>query len=235
MNKKTKLNLGMAILYLVIFVVFGIIIVNEKLTILIMPKFEEYINNNYKEISHTIEYSSLQEENNKHYLIIENTSNKNLNFKITYSNNNFITTYQEDYIEGNSIITYLEEKHSTDDYKINIEKKLNEYTKEIQDKIIDDNFLDLSIYQINKDITLDNFTIEEITNILVNSQEENLNPSTHNFTITNNQNIVESIEINNLTTEVLNNPYFYLVITDILNNNKSDFITENNITFKHLN
>ena len=236
MNQKIKLNIGMALLYLIILVSFGLIIINEKSDYLIMPKFKEYINTNYKEISHTLVYTNLKKENKDYYLIIENKNNKNLNFKITYSNNKFNTTYEEDYIKGNSIITHLEKKHSNNDYELTINKNLNEYTKEIQNKIITDNFLDLEIYQINKKLYFNNFEVEEITNQLKNSIENNLNPSGYNFTITNNNNLVQSIKINNLTKELLNSPYFYLVITDIINNNNnSNILKDNNITYEYLN
>mgnify|MGYP003318804429 CR=1 FL=1 len=47
--------------------------------------------------------------------------------------------------------------------------------------------------------------------------------------------ITESIEISNIDNDFINNEYKEQILSDIINNKKSDLLDEYKITFKHLN
>ena len=63
----------------------------------------------------------------------------------------------------------------------------------------------------------------------------NITPKYYKFIITNKNDITESFEISNITKDFLSNPYNNHIINDILNNNNSNIIKENNIKYKYLN
>ena len=57
-----------------------------------------------------------------------------------------------------------------------------------------------------------------------------MTPKSYTITITNKNDITESIEIKNITKEVSKE-----IINDIINDEKSDLLKENKITYKYLN
>lgn len=63
----------------------------------------------------------------------------------------------------------------------------------------------------------------------------NINPKSYIITINNLKEITESIEIKNIDNDFINNEYKEQILSDIINNKKSDLLDEYNITFKHLN
>ena len=66
-------------------------------------------------------------------------------------------------------------------------------------------------------------------------QKEEIYPKYYVFIINNTNEITKSIEINNIQEDFINNPNREDIIKDILNNNNSKLLNDNNITFKYLN
>ena len=70
MKEQDKLTLQMILLFFVIFVFFGVIIVNEKISPLKIPKvtekLETYLNENYKDIINDINIGTTEYKNMKY-------------------------------------------------------------------------------------------------------------------------------------------------------------------------
>ena len=64
MKERNKLTLQMSLLFMIVLVVFGVIIVNEKLSPLKIPKVTEkinvYINDNYKDILNEVDIQDVE-------------------------------------------------------------------------------------------------------------------------------------------------------------------------------
>ena len=247
MNEQKKLTIQMAFFFLIVFVTFGAIVVKEKSTTLFMPKIEnsitEYIKTNYKELELT--ESTITEKNKKYTMKVTNPNNKNHYFYINYSNKNISDTYKKDYLEGQSILNYLIEKTEKEiyeltnkSYKIKFINTLNAYSERVQEKIINEHFTNLKIYIVEKEIAT-NWDIKQITDEITTAiktiEKINYTPKSYTITITNKNDISQSIEINNLTSEITKNNTLKTIISDIINNKESNVIKENNITYKYLN
>lgn len=250
MNEQQKLTLKMAILFLIVFVFFGVIIVKEKFEIIFTPKvekiFDTYLENNYTSIYSTLKKNKINYKNDTFTLKITSSKNKNLFFYLKYSNKKIKDTYKKDYIEGSSLLKHITKSvennifiKTNEHVTVRINRKLNDFTKNAQEKILTEkNYSSLKIYSIEKEFLLDNFSEEIITkNILTftNSLKElNITPKSYDFIITDSK-LSKTISIKNLTETTLTNDYLPLIIKDILNNNNSDLIKNNNITFTNEN
>ena len=85
MNEGKKLTLQMAIFFLIIFVLFGTIVIKEKQNILFRPKIEQslsnYIHEHYNDLNIEIEQT---QEKNKTFTV--KITNKNICSILIYSN-----------------------------------------------------------------------------------------------------------------------------------------------------
>ena len=66
-------------------------------------------------------------------------------------------------------------------------------------------------------------------------QDNNITPKNYKIVITNNKDVTESIEIDNLTEEFIKNTSNEKIIKDILSDNSSKLLKTNGIKYKYLN
>ena len=252
MNQKNKLLFGRAIFTLFIILSLGLIIMNEKGKELFLPKIEskmhDYLTNNYKNIessiiNHKITYS----EDNHFQMKISSQKNKHHFFYIKYFHGDITDTYQEDYLEGDNFINYIEDKLETEikktaniECKIHCLNKLNDFSEKVQNQLLEEkNLKSLKFYSIEKEILIDKFDQEEITNkiiMIMNKMEDhNITPKYYTIIVTDKNDITNSIEISHLTTSFITNNQNKEIIYDIIENKNSELLAESKITFKYLN
>ena len=247
MNEGKKLTIQMALFFLVIFVVFGTIVIKEKQNIIFLPKIEnsisEYMNNTYQNLS--LEKDKITEKNNVFTMKVKNIKNKNHYFYIKYSNKKITDTYKTDYLEGKTILKHLSTKLEKDiyketniSYKISFDNKFNNYSEKVQKLLLEENIKTLKVYTIEKEITT-SWEINNITKILTDTmttlEKKQFTPKNYTFIITNEKDITQSVKINNIKSSLINENKLQIIISDIINNNKSNILAENKITYEYLN
>lgn len=251
MNTQKRLMFGQAIFFLFTFVCFGLIIVNEKQNELstkkVKKEIESHINKNYKNIKDEIEYKDIKHKNKTYSLKITSKNNKNLYFYIYYKNKKISDTYKKDYLEGRTLLNHIKENLTNEiktktntTCKIQIPNTLNNYTQIIKDKIInEENLLELKFYIIEKELYITNWTSENINNEIIkfinNNIQNNITPKNYKIIVTNKNDIINSIQIDNLTNDFINNPNKIQIINDIIKDNNSILLQENKIKYKYLN
>ena len=171
---------------------------------------------------------------------VESKENKHHYFYINYYNKKITDTYKKDYIEGKNLLNYIKKKLKKDintktniNCDVEITSTLDKYTNIVREKIIkEDNLLELKFYIIKKELIIDKWDEETITNKINNflSNFTDITPKSYTITVTNKDDITESIEIKNITKEVSKE-----IINDIIKDEKSDLLKENKITYKYLN
>ncbi len=208
---------------------------------------KEYINSNYNEISNNIKIESPKYYSGTFKSKIYSKDNKNHFFYILYKKGKISDTYKKDYLEGKSILTYknnILKKEIKDLTDINClvkeVTKLNNYTKEVQKEIITkDNLLQLKYYYLEYDIKVNNWNENSISEEIIKNinifNKNKITPKYFNITITSTKNITKSIKIMNIKESFINNEQNKNIIKDILNNNDSNLLKENNISYKYLN
>ncbi len=250
MNEQQKLTLKMAILFLIVFVFCGVILVKEKFDILFIPKVEKkftsYLEENYTSIDAQFKKSKITYENDVFSLKLSSKENKNHYFYITYSRKKIKDTYQKDYVEGASILNYIKTKIKKDilekteeDTTIKINKKLNDFTKATQEKILTEtDYLTSKIYIIEKEITTNKWNSSTITkyisSFITNLEDNDITPLSYTIIISNENDLSYSIQINNLTPEVIKDNSLQQIIKDILDKKNSNLLEKYSITFKYL-
>lgn len=247
MNEGKKLTIQMALFFLVIFVVFGTIVIKEKQNIIFLPKIEnsisEYMNNTYQNLS--LEKDKVTEKNNVFTMKVKNIKNKNHYFYIKYSNKKITDTYKTDYLEGKTILNHLSTKLEKDiyketniTYKVSFDNKFNNYSEKVQKLLLEENIKTLKVYTIEKEITtsweINNIT-KTISDTMTTLEKKQFTPKNYTFIITNEKDITQSIKINNLKSSLINENKLQIIISDIINNNKSNILAENKITYEYLN
>lgn len=247
---KNSLIFGRALFTLVIIIIFGLIIINEKGGKIFLPKvtnkINDYINEKYNQIEKDIIIEKIDYNNKVFKAKIVSKHNNNLYFYIIYKNKKIYDTYKKDYIEGNSILNYLNKKiekeineKTNTKYKVYPIATLDKYTNNVKDNIIkEQELLSLKYYYLEKEITTD-ITSEKITNIItkyIKSNEENsIKPKYYKFIIINKNDSTNVIQISNITEEFVYIPNNEQIIKDILNKNNSILLEESKIKYKYLN
>ena len=250
MKQQQKLTISMATFFLIIFVLFGTIILNEKKELIFMPKIKEkleiYFEDNYKDLKSTTT-TSISLKNKEYIMTVKSQKNENLYFTINYKNKQITDTYKEDYIQGKKYLKYLEKNISKEikkitkkDYKITILTTLDSMTSKIKEKAINENEItSLKIYTLETELPITTWNEEtitsEVTKFINNIESKQITPKNYTITITNKNNIYESIKISNLTNETIKNNLLKPVINDILNNVNSEILKQQNISFEYLN
>ena len=247
MNEGKKLTIQMALFFLVIFVVFGTIVIKEKQNIIFLPKIEnsisEYMNNTYQNLS--LEKDKVTEKNNVFTMKVKNIKNKNHYFYIKYTKKKITDTYKTDYLEGKTILKHLSTKLEKDiyketniSYKVSFDNKFNNYSEKVQKLLLEENIKTLKVYTIEKEITT-SWEINNITKILTDTmttlEKKQFTPKNYTFIITNEKDITQSVKINNIKSSLINENKLQIIISDIINNNKSNILAENKITYEYLN
>ena len=251
MRQDKKLTIYMSLLFIIVFASFGFIIFKEKETVLFLPRIKEklttHLHNNYPKLKNKVNTNKIINKNNKYILKITSKKNKNLYFNIIYKNKNITDTYKKDYLEGQTLLNKINKDLEKDisnklNYKVKVTSTntLNNYSKKVKEEIFKEkDLLNLSIYNIEKDIEVDkidtNTISKEITKLDNDCYKNKINPKYYNITITNKNNITESIKINSLSRNLIKKSDLKLVINDIINNKKSNILDKYNITYKYLN
>lgn len=250
MQKQKRLMYGMMVLFLIVFVTFGVIIINEKIAPLKINKVTEKLNNylkeNYNDLKN-IELTKIEYKKLRYEAKVISKENKNHYFYIYYENKKISDTYKEDYLEGNNIIKYQENniknniKNKTKSlYKININKKLNKFTDNIQKEIINNKNLEaVEIYNLEANITVKELTSKRISttikNFINNMYDKKIKPKSYTFVIQASNNKVKALKISNITYDLVNSSNLNIVINDIINNEKTNLINKYDIKYEYLN
>lgn len=248
MKQQQKLTISMAIFFLITFVLFGTIVLNEKKETLFMPKIEEkleiYLKENYKNFNYS--KTNIEYKNNEYVMKVTSSEDENLYFNIKYKDKNITDTYKEDYIKGKSYISYIEkelekeiEKITKKDYKVNILTTLDSMTSKMKEKVLSkNNIISLKIYNLETEIPItvwnEEYISNEIINLIKKNKENNINAKNYTITITNINNYTQSIKITNINDELKYND-LTIIINDIINNEESSILKNNNITYEYLN
>ena len=248
MNEGKKLTLQMALFFLIVFVIFGTIIIKEKSTTLFLPKIENslnnYINENYSFLE--LQKEEIDIKNNTYTMKVMNKNNKNHYFYINYSNKEITDTYKTDYIEGKSLLTHLNKsiektiyQKTNKKYTIKINNTLNNFSDKIKNLLLEEKNLEsLKIYTVETEI-ISNWNSETITknisDTMTTLNNENITPKNYTITITDENDITKSVIINNLTYDNIKNNNLTIIINDIINNKQTSILTENKITYEYLN
>ena len=249
MDKQKKLVFERSIFVFIICVIFGVIIVTEKMGGLLIPKITKKMNTYIEEKYNKEEfkYSPVTYKNTTYTMKVSSKDNKNHYFYVKYFGKKLSDTYKKDYKEGKNLLDYLKDKLKKDIMKktstscdIEITSTLDEYTNIVRERIIkEDNLLELKFYKIKKELIIDDWNKEnitlEITNLINNYKENNITPKSYNIIITNKKDITKAIEIKNITEEFIDNSSNKEIINDIINDEKSDLLKNNKITYKYLN
>lgn len=238
-----KLKIQYAIFLIIVILLFGTIVINQKLTPFFEKKADQkintYIEEHYKDLK-DMNKEPTKENNNSYTKIIRNKHNKNYYFKVTYKDKTITSTYQKDYVEGYSFLKYISNKIEKDinkkvnkKYKVLINNKLNKYSENTKNNIIKEkDLLSSEIYSLEIKINTKT-TINDITNSIISINNkllsQNIKPKSYNFIIIDSTSKKE-IKINNL---VINNNLKY-IINDIILNRNSDLLKNNNITYEKL-
>lgn len=248
MDKKNKLLTNMWIFSTIIIVLFALIIMNEKKYILLETKVEEklknYIDSNYQEIKEDVKIGKIDYQPGSHIYTLKLTSrqNKNLFFTLSYKNKKISSTYQRDYIEGKSLLRFYQkkaEKEINDGKKLKttltFTKKLNSYTSDIKEALINGEVKTLPIYNLKTELKPITFSIDNITSSIQEYNQYILSlgyhPKSYTFKVLS-ESINNSFEIKNITIELIDS-HLEEIINGILNKDKS-IITMYNITYQYL-
>lgn len=247
MRQDKKLMLGMTILFLITFVIFGTIVTTEKLapffTDRIKTKFETYLKENYKTETKNLKIGKITYKNQVYEAKVTNKENKNLYFSIYYQNKKITDTYKKDYIKGTTLLNSLEnniekeiEKQINKKVTITFPLTLNKYSNTIKQKLIkEENIISSKLYNISFEITSSIDPVEIANKVLETTQklqEQNIVPNEYSITI-NNKKENTKLKVNNLTQTTLEFNSLTQIINDIINNNESDMIKTNNITYQY--
>lgn len=248
MKEQHKLTMQMSLFFLIIFVVFGTIIIKEKQNILFLPKIEntmkEYLANNYAALN--LKTDNVKIKDNKFTMKVMDKTNNNLYFYVTYQNKEITDTYEKDYEEGKTFLTYLNKKieqnikdKTNQTYKVKINNTYNNFSSKVKNTLLkEENLESLRIYTLEKEITTswDHLTItNELTTIMTTLEKDNITPKNYTFVITDKNDITKSVKINNITIKNIENNNLSIIINDIINNNRTNILRENNITYEYLN
>lgn len=209
----------------------------------VQDKIDTYLNENYSSVKN-IKKNNIEYNNKIFKVKVESKINSNHFFYITYTKRKITDTYNNDYIEGKNLLAHIEkelENKITNKTKlectVHSTNTLNNYSEKIQEKLIkEENLLELKFYYIEKELIIKKWNSKDITNEIIKFIEiinkNNIKPKYYKIIITQEDDITNSIEINNLTEEFLNNKNNIIIIDNILNNRD---INDNKITFKYLN
>lgn len=246
MRQDKKLMIGMTLLFLITFIFLGTLVTTEKLspyfTNKINEKFKKYLEEKYpNEIENFIIEKTTY--NKKQYQTkVVNQKNKNLYFIITYKNKKITDTYKNDYLKGKTILKTIEQELQqkiknkiNKDVTISFPLTLDKYTDKEKEKIIKQDLNHISLYNIKFSInnTLEPTSImEKINTITEKLTEININPNQYTVIINDNN---KKLTIYNLTKQTIEKNNLIQIIDDIINNNESEIIKINNITYQYTN
>ena len=249
MKKQKKLLFARNIFFFFIIIIFTIIIMSEKKDTILIPKatkkIASYIEDKYN--NDDFKLGDVSYKNNKYTMKVSSKENNKRYFFIYYTKTGITDSYQNDYIEGKSFLSNLKKDleksiKSIVNTKVTVEipTTLDQYTDAVRERILnEDNLLELKFYIIKEELLIkkwDPVEIEkQIEQCITKYTNSNITPKSFTIIINNDNEITESIEINNLTTDFINNPSKIEIINDILNDNNSILLKTNKITYVYKN
>lgn len=244
MDQKNKLVLEMGIFFILVVGAFSYIILNEKKYELLTPKVEEkmnkYIDKEFAKEKINLDIGKIKYtmDDRSYKIKLNNSNNNNLYFYVIYKNKKITDTYKKDYIEGKSLYTYTENKYKKEFKNSNLKftKSLDKYPNTIYEKIINNEIESLPIYNIETELTIDNHELGTITkkinSFYLKTKKSGYNPKEYKVTIVDKNDIKFSVEIDNLTEELIISN-LNEIISGIINKDKS-IIDKYNITYKYI-
>ena len=249
MKEQKKLTIQMGLFTFIIFVSFGVIILNEKVAPLFSPrsdqKLNKYLKENYTSIIDELDIGKTNYNNTEYQLKISFKENSNLYFYIRYSDKKITDTYKEDYLEGKNLLSKIEEKTEKElkekynkSFKVSLLKPLNEYSDKVKKQLInEESILSLPIYTLEIELTCNwnkSDIVKEITSLFNSFQLDEVNPNNYSFIIKNKKNN-KKIKINNLTKEIIiDEEKLTNIIDKVLTNDTDHVLEENNITYEKI-
>lgn len=250
MEKQSKLTLYMGMFYMLVILLLGLIIITEKEKDFLIPKIKKnitsYLEEKYQDEIKNFKYNKIIRKNNSYLLKIENTSNKHLYFTVTYKNKKITDTYKKDYLEGNTLNTYItnimnnklkevttNKKIPYKSYTISYNTKLNNCTSSVREKLLN-KIYDLPIYTINIEESYQHINELKVilTNIISYTTSLNLKPKNYNITLNNAQNITKSMNL------IIDNDIILTSIDEVvqtITSNNQELLQRYNIKLKYLN
>lgn len=249
MKEQKKLTIQMGLFTFIIFVSFGIIVLNEKVAPLFSPRIDEklnkYLKENYTSIINELDIGKTNYNNTKYQLKITSKENSNLYFYIRYSDKKITDTYKEDYLEGKNLLSKIEEKTEKElkekynkSFKVSLLKPLNEYSDKVKKQLInEESILSLPIYTLEIELTCNwnkSDIVKEITSLFNSFQLDEVNPNNYSFIIKDKK-TNKKIKINNLTKEIIiDEEKLTNIIDKVLTNDTDNVLEENNITYEKI-
>ena len=246
MNKQTKLVLERSIFFTFVFVCFGLIIINEKQDLFITKRVEkklnDYIEKKYNKLN--LDKSPIKYKNTTFTIKLSSKDNINYFFYVKYSNKKITDTYKDDYVKGKSFLKYIEKKlnkeiikNTSTQCKISINTSFDKMRDIIKERLLnEEDLIHLKIYDIEKDLMIENWNSTEITdninNLIYKYNENNITPKSFQIRITNKKDITESITIKNIKNNFISIQNNEQIIKDILKNNNTSLLKQYEITYE---
>ena len=111
-------------------------------------------------------------------------------------------------------------------------------TSKIRKKVlIEEDIKSLEIYTLSSELIIEEWNTlsitTDITNFINKLEKEDIKPNSYILTITNSNNLNESIEITNITTDLIESNKLNLIIDDIINDINSKLLQQEKITYKY--
>ena len=250
MKEQKRLTIEMTIFVFIIFICFGVIVLTEKIAPYFSPKIDKklnkYLTENYTSIINELKIGNTNYKDTTYQLKITSTENEDLYFYLKYSDQKITDTYQEDYVEGKTLLSKLSSntekelnKKYNKKFKITILTTLDKFSNQIKEKILnEESITSLPIYSLETDLSTkwDKESIStEIITFHYKLLQDNITPQNYNLIIVDKNKINKPIKINNLTKEVIeNNETLINIINDIINGKNSNILNENNITYEQI-
>ncbi len=246
MKEQNKLTLQMSLLFFVVFVFFGVVVVNEKLSPLKIPKItkkiEVYLKDNYEDDLKNLEMEKITYKNLRYETIVKNKENEKLYFKVYYENKKITDTYKKDYLEGKTLIKEKEKeiqnnikKKTRTVYKIKLDK-LNTYSEVKQQELLNSKKPEsLELYNIEANVSIEKLTLENIVNVInifyENANERSITPKSFTFDITADK---KTLRIENISRNIIESEELKVIINDIIKKKESKILEDNNISYEYL-
>ena len=246
MNKQTKLVLERSIFFTFVFVCFGLIIINEKQDLFITKRVEkklnDYIEKKYNKLN--LDKSPIKYKNTTFTIKLSSKDNINYFFYVKYSNKKITDTYKDDYVKGKIFLKYIEKKlnkeiikNTSTQCKISINTSFDKMRDIIKERLLnEEDLIHLKIYDIEKDLMIENWNSTEITdninNLIYKFNENNITPKSFQIRITNKKDITESITIKNIKNNFISIQNNEQIIKDILKNNNTSLLKQYEITYE---
>lgn len=244
MDEKNKLVLQMGMFFIIVIGVFSYIILNEKKYEILTPKVEEKLNNYIdkefakEKIDLDIGKIKYILDDRSYRIKLNNSKNKNLYFYVIYKNKKITDTYKEDYLEGKTLYDYTKKQYEKKfkNSSLIFNKNLDKYPNTIYEQVINEDIKNIPIYSVKTELTVNNHELMTITKKINSFYSKNkklgYNPKEYTIIIVDENDIKFSIEINNLTEELIISN-LNEIISGIIKKDKS-IIDKYNIEYKYI-